>query len=552
VNAEPRPLPSRYYLENFQRLCDTVSDQYGDLLGAVERDFLQRFENLDEEGRCLYVRLVSRRGPLFRRDKLSYPELEDLDAALAAAVDAGLLARQDAPEIAELAGLLRKDELVEIYGAELDAPLPARKAELVEALNGCLVEEAWQERWRAWCGDVNWLVEVRFGEVVALLKLLFFGNSWQDLTEFVLSDLGVASYHPYPLDREQRLFAGREEIDEYLELDGFKEAWKLAVEEGDTGTMLAVARLLDARSSGPVAAARRDRLRNRVARQLERENAVSEAEALYAGSGQHPARERRARLLVNRGDYEAALALCRDIQIAPWCEAEVDFAARQLPTIQKRLGQDHTPRRRDAFEEELLELPFSQPVEAAAAAHYGQEWATAHHVENMLFNGSFGLAFWEQIFAPVPGAFVNPFQAAPLDMYSREFHASRRDMIDRRLVELEQADLGGELLAAYDRHFGTANSWVAWRGLEREVLAAALDSIPRVHWLAIWRRLLFDPQANRAGCPDLVLLDPSRGYCLVEVKGPGDQLQLNQRRWLRFFQAEGIPARVAFVRWQDD
>ena len=32
----------------------------------------------------------------------------------------------------------------------------------------------------------------------------------------------------------------------------------------------------------------------------------------------------------------------------------------------------------------------------------------------------FGLALWEEIFQPLPGAFVNPFQSAPLDMYSTE------------------------------------------------------------------------------------------------------------------------------------
>ena len=92
---------------------------------------------------------------------------------------------------------------------------------------------------------------------------------------------------------------------------------------------------------------------------------------------------------------------------------------------------------------------------------------------------------------------------------------------------------------------------MGWRGASRELLADALTTIPRDHWLAIWRRILFDPEANRNGCPDLIALDPGQRYCLIEVKGPGDQLQLNQRRWLRFFAANGIPARVARVAWAD-
>jgi len=172
-------------------------------------------------------------------------------------------------------------------------------------------------------------------------------------------------------------------------------------------------------------------------------------------------------------------------------------------------------------------------------------------VESRLINGSFGLAFWSQIFAAVPGAFINPFQAAPLDMYSPQFARARRGLIDARLAELGRSDLTTELLAAYAAQQGYNNRWVSWRGLPRELLVMALAIVPREHWLACWRRILFDPEANRAGCPDLVALHPERGYCFIEVKGPGDQLQANQRRWLRFFQAEGIPARVARVEWRD-
>ncbi len=71
--------------------------------------------------------------------------------------------------------------------------------------------------------------------------------------------------------------------------------------------------------------------------------------------------------------------------------------------------------------------------------------------------------------------------------------------------------------------------------------------------LAIWERMLFDPGENRRGFPDLIALGAAPGdYCLIEVKGPGDALQDSQKRWLRFFQAQHIPAQVAWVEWRDD
>jgi len=557
VNAEagatprdPAPLSAYYYLDNFQRLCDTVEDQYGDLLSPAERAFLDGFAAAPRDVRGLYVRLVSRRGPLFRREQLNYGEIADLPAALEQGQELGLLVREETPPIDVLQALLRKPELLAIYG-DLLPSASVRKPELVAAINAQLNEVEWLARWRAWREPDHWLVGPAFAEQVALLRLLFFGNTWQELTEFVITDLGLTRYHPYPLSRRDRLFDTREEIDEVLALDAVKASYKRAVSEHDLGTVLAVARHLRTDSTGPVAAGLRDRLRNRVARQLERMDAIADAEALYRDSQQTPARERRVRLLSARGDYRQALALCEAIQSAPWSEDEVDFAARQVPALKRKLGDKVPARPRDAFTNDHLVLPYELPVELAAARHYSQHWEAVHYVENLVINASFGLAFWDQMFTPVPGAFVHPFQSAPLDMFSRGFHAARRESVDQRLAELEGGDIKALLLANYNRHEGVSNTWVGWRGLNRDLLAAALAIIPREHWLAIWRRLLFDPEANRNGCPDLLALDEERGYCLIEVKGPGDALQLHQRRWLRFFQARGIPARVAWVSWQE-
>ncbi len=563
--SETSALSPHYYLDNFQRLCDTVEGQYGDLLRSAESDFLQQFAAAPRTARCLFVRLVSRRGPLFRRGQLNYPELGNLDAALTAALDHGLLYREEQPPLEGLLALLRKPELLAIYGEWLPNT-GLRKPDLLAALNAALTEEELLAGWHNWRGPQDWLLGVEHVEVVALFRLLFFGNSWQDLSEFVVSDLGIIRYHPYRLDREDRLFTSREEIDEVLELEALKTVFKQAAAEEDLGTVLAVAHSLNNPAAGalhnpaagalhrPAAGAQsqllRDRLRNRVARQLERMQAPREAELLYAHCRQPPARERRARLLTAQGEYAAALAVCESIEESPWSENEVDFAARQLPSLKRKLGQAASPRPRDRFEEDKLSLPHSLPVELAAARHYAEQWDSVYYVENLLINASFGLAFWEQIFSPVPGAFVHPFQSAPLDMYSRAFHAARRESVDRRLAQLASGDLAVELLQAFDTHQGVSNAWVGWRGLRRELLEHALTIIPREHWLAIWRRLLFDPEANRNGCPDLLALDEQAGYCLIEVKGPGDALQLHQRRWLRFFQAQGIPARVAWVEWQ--
>src|SRR5690606_40867171 len=67
------------------------------------------------------------------------------------------------------------------------------------------------------------------------------------------------------------------------------------------------------------------------------------------------------------------------------------------------------------------------------------------------------------------------------------------------------------------------------------------DCLPPAHLRACFERLLQDIRANRAGMPDLIQFWPAeRRYRMIEVKGPGDRLQDNQKRWLAFCATQGI------------
>ena len=52
-----------------------------------------------------------------------------------------------------------------------------------------------------------------------------------------------------------------------------------------------------------------------------------------------------------------------------------------------------------------------------------------------LFNGMLGLFIWDLIFAPVRGAFFNPFQTAPADFREHSFIRNREAMLRDRLAE---------------------------------------------------------------------------------------------------------------------
>src|SRR3546814_13247420 len=68
----------------------------------------------------------------------------------------------------------------------------------------------------------------------------------------------------------------------------------------------------------------------------------------------------------------------------------------------------------------------------------------------------------------------------------------------------------------------------------------------------MFQRILADVSGNRTGLPDLIQLWPEeRRYRMIEVKGPGDRLQDNQKRWIDYAHQHGLPIAVCHVQWAE-
>jgi hypothetical protein len=549
--VEQVALDPYYYRDNFLRLCATVEDQYGDLLESREMDFLRRFLDLDHDAQCLYVRLVSRVGPYFRLSRLDYPEIGDLDAGVRALAAADLVVFAAELDIATLGQLFT---VAQLRSAFPELPALRGKTALLAAIGLLPLTPAELLSQLTTPAEERVLAPTQV-ETVRLLHLLFFGNRRQGLTDFVLSDLGLARYYPYRLDRRHRLFPSREALDEYLRYADLSDRFVELREGGECRELALLAgEMLSFRPVYPSSEGRWNRLCNSVARELERQGEHELALTLYRRSERHPARERCARIMETREDWSGALEICRQITIEPFCEAERDAARRMMPRLERKLSATGMPRRRDHFPTETMTLPRTGlAVERAAADRLREDWTAVHYVENALMNGLFGLAFWEQIFAPVAGVFHNPYQSVPADMYDPEFRRRRQRQLEGRLIELAGCDLQVELATAWRRYTPYQCRWVNWRLLDERLIGQTLAAVPPDHLLAIWQRILFDPGENRRGFPDLIALGERCGqYRMIEVKGPGDTLQDSQKRWLRFFIERGIEASVLKVAWQHD
>jgi hypothetical protein len=290
--------------------------------------------------------------------------------------------------------------------------------------------------------------------------------------------------------------------------------------------------------------ARRDRTLVRIGRWHERLQQPELACAAYASVQLHPARERMVRVLHKQGDTEQAAACLQQIRQQPWSDEEAQFAER----FGKRGGGHQPPVTEAAIdavrvdvEQQGLEILLEQAMQDGADS--AQLWGA--HVENSLVRTLTGLLYWEAIFADVPGAFTNPFQFGPNDLYQEDFVAPRQDVISRieRTTACDEA-LCRHLLETCERKSGVANSLVSWRLLEHIPLQDFLVAMPAGDIRKVCAFMIRNLAERKSGLPDLFMSYGPNAYEFIEVKGPNDQLQPGQRVWLKHFETMGIPARV--------
>ncbi|MCV6589285.1 MAG: VRR-NUC domain-containing protein [Marinobacterium sp.] len=527
-------LPDNYYLTNFQALMDHSLKLYDDLLPDYAHAQLKAFKQCPQNAQQLFVRLVCRKGTFFRCDRLHYPEIDKLNEAAQALAEHGLLAINPPLDVTVQCALLTVPELRKqgAQGKRRDA-LVKHLISTAQPLE--LVFDVWQKP------DT---------QLAALLSLFYFGNLQQDLSAFVLRDLGRQRYENYPLTTANRLFQHPEQPRLLLQLEKLLQAL-------DTGESLpdteALRQFLPA-TEVPMLPALQRRI-YRLGRELERQQRLEEALHCYHLSQQPPARERTVRILA-RQQPEQALQHCQQIAATPLDVTEQSFAESFLPRLRRQLGGPAVPRKKQTWPEQQLSIPIAlhhtDRIERLVLQHYQQQGWQGVWCENELPCALFGLLCWDVIFADLPGAFSHPFQRGPLDLHSPDFFQRRQTLFTDCFRGLEQHDnLSALLLQRWQQKQGIHNSFVSWK-LDFEVLQQAIYCIPRNQLIALLRQLAFDCQHYRSGWPDLFLWcndTHQPDWQLIEVKGPGDSLQASQKRWLHLFNSLSIPHHICHVKY---
>ncbi|KAG2363435.1 hypothetical protein BDR07DRAFT_1483688 [Suillus spraguei] len=142
----------------------------------------------------------------------------------------------------------------------------------------------------------------------------------------------------------------------------------------------------------------------------------------------------------------------------------------------------------------------------------------------------FGILFWDIIFLPIPGAFETPFQTAPLDIAEDSFYHARRDPIETRLKELEDGR-GEEIVKRVEAEHRARKTWCVG-----------------VDWDLVEEGEIVEIVRCLGGTVLSLSVEWDTGKCkFVEVKGPGDTLQENQKLWIDVLLRAGAAVELCSV-----
>jgi hypothetical protein len=536
-----------YYLDNFQRVLDWIQQRYDDLLTEEERAFIARFASLPRAARALFVRMVMRKGELFRASKLNYAEIGCPVEAARALLPTGWVEADPVLSLDELFDLLSKPEVGAVFRLHLHQK-SAKKADQLEALRAEFGDSRQFSAWYRECPDTALRIHVK--PLCDRLRLIFFGNLRQDWTEFVLSDLGVYRFEQVEFPDAARGFRTRRDIDHYLQLHNCKE--RFAADEAPDAVLRD---LPQHRFDNEWLDSRRERLLFQIGQHYEKLKDWPNAQGVYMRCRFPGARARAIRVLEKNEQYAEAFELLALAQRAPESDAERQHLARIAPRLARKLGHARLPARRNPGVQRLdlcLPMPGEEWwVEGVVRDHLARSDAPVFYVENALANAMFGLLCWRAIFCAIPGAFFHPFHRGPADLYSADFFQRREAEFAACLAELDDGRYRDTITRTFHEKSGIQSPFLLWDYLDESLIALALDCIPAAHLKKWCERIMQDVKANRTGFPDLIQFWPAeRRYMMIEVKGPGDRLQDNQLRWIEYCATHQMPVAVCYLQWE--
>ncbi|KAL8139730.1 hypothetical protein V2J09_005751 [Rumex salicifolius] len=572
--------------QNFCLVLDEVLSSNSHLFTNDEKCFLEAFNSLSDDAQRLFIRLYMRKGPWFQASKISYPEIEDSQKGIL------LLNVMTVTELREIQCVLKERFKVGMKKQDIIASLVLSYKGGIQLYRVALQK-------MGMCVRISLLAESLLWRV----QRLFFLNGEQDLSAFLLADLGIVKYPEYKCSISDKVFYDRRELlayeeaievaqimDEALDAQIFEFAFQcIEISESYiTGSYDKTPQSLMSRSS------------NSFLRCFTASWVYSKVILLGVSFMEYRCRYsdaiRLLKLLLSsfhcvgsRGywtlrlsvDLEHIGLIDESLSVAeggirdPWVRSGSRMALQRRVI---RLGKP--PRRwkvpsfsqsvkRKIIEVQIQGRPLNSKtgmksifygedgeqcgVEQLALQYYAGEgggWQGVH-TETGIWLTIFGLLMWDIIFSDVPNVFQSKFQIAPLDLDTDDFYGARKNLIESHLQKIHDGMAEEILIMSWECHFGTSCRGINWERHSIEELRAAVTCIGGPRIASLCRHLAQDYRSWSRGMPDLLIWRFHGDYKgeakLVEVKGPKDKLSEQQRAWLLALMDCGFSVEVCKV-----
>lgn len=492
-------LPSRYYLDHFLEMLETIKQSHAFLLEDRHHQFLKNFASLSEDAKCLFIRMANRKGTLFDKSTFEFTNWGELQAV----------------------GFIRPAELKDeelfiewVKIAQLKSILEAAQIPFKKSASKSKLLELFQEH-RNQITNLekefhNLIIYEAYGDLHYLLFILF-GKIQDSLILYTLRDLGIRKAH-----QKKNVKAKFTSIEEakslyfYSTLTETPANWPTAV--------------------GAEAQKKRERVIFKAAEEARQNELLEEALTLYELCETYPATEKKARLLYELDRKEECQLALQKMMDDPTQDEELlfaeDFLARKFG--KKKLSR-LTETLRSARQMEIDDSFFRHP-EFGVIEDYKKRGAPAHFAENYLWTALFGIVFHDQLmsferhseFDHVPFDFKNRIQFENLDQWNWE-EALARDYSDSDLFILDDTN--------------------------KEMIRDLITVIPQASLEHMLRYLAADFWARNTGFPDIFVIENSE-LKFIEVKAEGDSLKNTQLKQMRELEKAGISVEVLNVTYK--
>ncbi|KAJ3675670.1 hypothetical protein LUZ60_004712 [Juncus effusus] len=584
------------YQKNFVLLIDDVMKNHSHLFTHNEISFIGSFKSLSDDGQRLFIRLFTRKAEELQL--AGYFSLLHESADVAGLDMKDILALLNVSELKEILHsefskerikCTRQKELINAFiSAYENRKCPKLPKKIVEITGNCV-------RITPFAEEVLWRVQ-----------RLFFLNGKQDLSAFLLVDIGLMKYPSYVCHASHPIFPNRKDLLEYEEAIQLAQVMDESLEEND---MKIVERCIEVSEnyifhtpkeeysiSSPSVSNPRffssfkashvySKILTFGVSIYERDRRYEDAIRILRGLLEKTKESSKRgywtlRLSINLehvGQLNESLLVCENGVCDEWVRAGFKMAImRRVLRLSKPPRRWKVPSFASSVKRDIPEITIrGRPVnggirvknlfygynneligvEELALQYYALEetggWRGTHS-ESGVWLTIFGLLMWDIVFSDLPDVFCSKFQTAPLDLGTDDFYESRKDEIESQLKKIEEG-IGEEILiTCWHLHFGEMCRGVNWEKHSLEDLRAVV-SLMDSHCLAsLCRHLALDYRSWSSGMPDLLLWrfynnTPRGEIKLVEVKGPRDRLSEQQRAWMLVLMDCGFNSEVCKV-----